>query len=300
MTRTLLAATDFSAPARHALERAALIAQAHPGAHLTLAHVVSVTLLDQVRHLLPADTGSLASTLLAEAEARLAETAAALASRHAGPIDALVVQGTATDALPVLAEARQTDLLVLGAHGVHFVRELLLGSTVERVLRKSRRPLLAVKQRAQAPYRRILAAVDFSPHAAAAINTAHAWLPDAEIVLLHAFDVEFESTLRFAGMDDGRINAYRLQAREAAQARMEAFVAALDVPADRLTREFVHGAPSIHIIEYEQNLDADLIVMGKRGLSVIEELLLGSVTQHVLTYSSCDVFIACRHPADPI
>ena len=295
MTRTLLAATDFSPPARHALERAALIAQAHPDARLTLAHVVSATLLEQLRHLLPAETGSLESGLVAQAEQKLAELAATLATHCPCAIDTTVVQGAAADALPVLAEAQRADLLVMGTHGVHFVRELLLGSTVERVLRKSRRPLLAVKQRAQAPYRRILAAVDFSPHAAAAINAAHAWLPDADIVLLHAFEVEFESTLRLAGMDDDRVNAYRSQAREAATTRMDAFVATLDVPAHRLTREFVHGAATLRIVEHEQSLDADLLVMGKRGLSVVEELLLGSVTRHVLAYSSCDVFIACRN-----
>ncbi len=292
MTRMLLAATDFSPPARHALERAALIAQAHSDARLTLAHVVSATLLEQLRHLLPAETGPLESGPVAQAEQKLAELAATLAARCPCIIDTTVVPGAAADALPVLAEAQRAGLLVMGAHGVHFVRERLLGSTVERVLRKSRRPLLAVKQRAQAPYRRILAAVDFSPHAAAAINAAHAWLPDADIVLLHAFEVEFESTLRLAGMDDGRINAYRFQAREAAKARMDAFVAALDAPAHRLTREFVHGAATLRIVEYEQGLDADLLVMGKRGLSVVEELLLGSVTRHVLAYSRCDVFIA--------
>ena len=38
MTRplSLLAATDFSDPARHALERAAQLAASHPGARLTL------------------------------------------------------------------------------------------------------------------------------------------------------------------------------------------------------------------------------------------------------------------------
>lgn len=39
-------------------------------------------------------------------------------------------------------------------------------------------------------------------------------------------------------------------------------------------------------------MDADLIVMGKHGQSVMEELLLGSITKHVLTHSSSDVFIA--------
>jgi nucleotide-binding universal stress UspA family protein len=182
----------------------------------------------------------------------------------------------------------------MGTRGAHFMREMLLGSTTERVLRTLRRPLLAVRQRPQAPYRRMLAPVDFSAHAAVAVNTAHAWFPDADIVLMNAFEVELESTLRLAGMGDDTINAYRIQARDAAIAEMDAFVARLDVPPARLTRHFVHGAATLRIIEYAQTIDADLIVMGKHGQSVMEELLLGSVTQYVLTYASCDVLVAGR------
>lgn len=294
-TRCLLAATDFSAPARHALERAAQLAQTHSEASLTVAHVVSATALDKLRRLLPAEAGGLEAGLLAQAEKNLAELSANLASRYGRRIDTALLQGTPLTALAELAETRQADLLVMGARGAHFVREMLLGSTTERVLRKSRRPLLAVKQRAQAPYRRILAPVDFSEHAAAAVNTAHAWLPDADIVLLHAFEVELESTFRLAGMDDDRIHAYRIQAREAAAAEMDAFADKLAVPAQRLSRAFLHGAATLRIIEHEQTMDADLIVMGKHGQSVMEELLLGSVTKHVLAHASSDVLIA-GHP----
>lgn len=291
-TRTLLAATDFSAPARHALERAAQLAQMHPDARLILAHVVSTSALDKLRRLLPGEAGALEVELLAQAENNLAEQAANLASRFDGHIDTELVQGSALVALADLADARQTDLLVMGARGAHFVREVLLGSTTERLLRRSRRPLLAVKQRPQAPYRRILAPVDFSAHAAAAVNTAHSWLPDAEIVLLNAFEVELESTFRLAGMSDDKIHDYRIQARDAAMADMDAFVATLEVPASRLSRKLVHGAAMLRIIEHEQTTDADLIVMGKHGQSMMEELLLGSVTKHVLAYSSSDVLIA--------
>jgi nucleotide-binding universal stress UspA family protein len=183
-------------------------------------------------------------------------------------------------------------LLLMGARGPHFVREHILGSTTERVLRTSLRPLLVVKQRPHSPYRRILAAVDFSAHAEAAINIAHAWLPSADIVLLHAFEVEFETTLHLAGVGESEINKYRIQAREAAKLEMEAFIERLQVPGRLVSRLFVHGAPTLHILEQEQLLDPDLIVMGKHGLSALEELLLGSVTQHVLAYSRCDVLVA--------
>ncbi|MEW6416356.1 MAG: universal stress protein [Pseudomonadota bacterium] len=296
MTRTLLAATDFSAPARHALERAAQLAQASPGARLTLAHIVSANALDTLRQLLPAEAGGMQASLLARSEQHLAELAAALTARYGGVIDTLVAAGNPLTALAELADARDADLLVMGARGAHFMRELLVGSTTERLLRKTRRPLLAVKQRAQAPYRRVLAPVDFSDHCAAAINAAHAWLPDAEFVLLHVFAVELESTFRFAGLDDDIIHAYRAQARDAAMAAMDAFVGKLNVPPAHLTRQFVHGAATLRIIEHEQALDADLVVMGKRGQSVVEELLLGSVTKHVLAQSSSDVFIASHQP----
>ena len=293
--RTLLAATDFSAPARHALERAAQLAEAHPGARLTLAHATSPSALDSLRRLLSRDAAAIETHLLEEAERALAELAAQLAARHPCTIDTVLKQGPAPAALVELAEERGSDLLVMGARGTHFVHEHLLGSTTERVLRTTRRPLLAVMQRPNAPYRRILAPVDFSGHAAAAINAAHAWLPDADFVLLHAFESELESTFQLAGLSDSQINEYRIQARVSAQAAMETFVDKLQVPKDRLSRQFVHGAASRLILEHEQSIDADLIVMGKHGLSVMEELLLGSVTQHVLAYSSSDVLVA-GHP----
>ncbi|WP_296893012.1 universal stress protein [Thiobacillus sp.] len=84
---------------------------------------------------------------------------------------------------------------------------------------------------------------------------------------------------------EGRIHA-------AAHEAMEAFIGTLRVPARQLTPQFVHGAATLRILEHEQTMDADLIVMGKHGQSVMEELLLGSVTQHVLKHSSSDVLIA--------
>ncbi len=179
----------------------------------------------------------------------------------------------------------------MGARGAHFVREFLLGSTTERVLRRTRRPVLAVKQRPQGAYRRVLVPVDFSAHAAAAAQTAHRWLPDADIMLLHAFEVDIEGTLRFASIAEEQIHEYRARAREEALDAMAQFVEQLSIPAGQLTRHVVHGAPTLRILEHEQSLDVDLIAMGKHGQSTLEEMLLGSVTKHVLAYSSSDVLV---------
>ncbi len=296
MNLNVIAATDFSAPARHALERAALLAQNQPGTKLTLAHAVSGSMLDTLRKLLHGEAEGVEVGMLSQAQKTLADMAASLKGRFGVDAETVLLQGEVLDTLVELVEARDAGLMVMGIRGAHFVREVLIGSTTERLLRRTHRPLLAVKQRAIMPYQRILAPVDFSAHAAAAVNDAHKWFPDAEIVLLHAFEADLESILRRAGVDPDRINHYRIQARHAAQMEMEEFEKKLIVPPGKRTRNFVHGPATLQILEYELSLDADLIVMGKRGHSMVEELFLGSVTKHVLAYSNSDVFISGHLP----
>lgn len=292
---TLLATTDFSAPARHALERAAQLAAAHPGAQLTLTHVVSSSMLERLRGLMREQDSTVETAIVDEAKQSLEELAVHLGEQHACPVKTRLGRGSALNVIPELADELGTDLLVMGARGANFVRELLLGSTTERVLRKTRRPLLAVKQRPRGAYRRVLVPVDFSIHAAAAVETAHRWLPDAEIILLHAFEVDLENILRLASIPEEEVHQYRIRAREEAFAAMAQFIEGLSVPPASLSRLVVHGPTTLRILEHEQSLDADLIVMGKHGQSALEELLLGSVTQHVLAYSNNDVLVA-GHP----
>ena len=54
----------------------------------------------------------------------------------------------------------------------------------------------------------------------------------------------------------------------------------------------LHGDPTFRIIEQEQECDCDLIVVGKHGEGMLEELLLGSVTKHVLAESQGDVLVS--------
>ena len=54
----------------------------------------------------------------------------------------------------------------------------------------------------------------------------------------------------------------------------------------------MHGDPSLLLVQQEQELDCDLIVMGKQGENAVEDMLLGSVTRYALAQSQCDVLIA--------
>ena len=291
--RTIAAPTDLSALARHAVVRACLLA-AELGARLSLQHVVNAGALDTLRHLLDADAAGLQDKLLAEVRGEVEALAAEMHRRHGVTPELQLAVGGVLGEIVGHAEAIDADLLVMGARGAGFMRELLIGSTTERVLRKSVRPMLVVKQIAHEPYRRVLVPVDFSARALEALEFAQRVAPQAEFVLLHAFEVPFEGKLRYAGVDENALSGLRVNARREATARMNELVAEAGADENRVRRIVVHGEATTQVLEHEQAQDCDLIVIGKRGQGLIGEMLLGSVTKHILAQSSGDVLVADR------
>lgn len=51
------------------------------------------------------------------------------------------------------------------------------------------------------------------------------------------------------------------------------------------------GEPRIVITEFAQHNKADMIVIGNRGLGIIESLLIGSVSSYVVKHSKCPVLV---------
>lgn len=289
--KQLLAATDLSAPARHAAERAARIA-AEGGAALDLVHVASVAPLEKLRRLVGSLPAALEQQLLESARAELRTLAEVLHRHHGVAASIHAVSGPLLGELASRADATATDLIVLGARGASFMRHLLLGSTAERMISHATRPMLVVKQAAHERYRNVLVPVDFSPVSLRAIQQARTVAPGAELILVHVFDIPFEGKLRYAGIDEATIEHYQRAARQEAQDRLQALCAAAALtPAD--TRLLVlQGDAPLSIIEQEQEQDCDLIVVGKHGENMVETLLLGSVTRHILGESQCDVLVA--------
>ena len=250
--------------------------------------------LDSLRHLLAADPSGLHQRLLNEVRDEMDGLAAELHGRYRVGAEVHLVVGAVVAEIGAHADAIDADLIVIGARGAGFIRELLLGATAERLLRTLSRPVLVVREMPHEPYRRVLVPVDFSPRAAEALRLAKAVAPQAEIVLLHAFDVPFEGKLRYAGVDESALSSLRVNARREATARMNELVADAGVDPERVRRIVLHGEASTQILEQEQEQDCDLIVIGKRGQGALEKLLLGSVTKHILAQSACDVLVADR------
>ncbi|WP_455630604.1 universal stress protein [Megamonas sp.] len=59
----------------------------------------------------------------------------------------------------------------------------------------------------------------------------------------------------------------------------------------KVVKVYRTGDPAETITEYAKEIDADLIIMGSRGLGLVRGVLLGSVSKYVLEHTKCPVLI---------
>lgn len=287
----LLAATDLSAYARHAAERAAQLSR-ELDATLELIHVIGRDPLVRLREMMGESFKPVEQRMLDNAHVEMQGVAGLLGKNYGVNAAICVASGAILDVLNERADATAASLLVVGARGNSFMRHTLLGSTAERMVRKARQPILVVKQPPREHYRHVLVPIDFSDNSLRALRLARAIAPRAMLILLHVFDVPFEGKLHMAGVEDEIIQRYRIIERQESLAKMHQLVIDADIVPESVTLLSERGDPWLQILEQEQEHDIDLIVMGKHGKSRFEEFLLGSVTKHVLAQSQCDVLIS--------
>ncbi|PSS59025.1 universal stress protein [Pseudomonas sp. BBP2017] len=284
----VLVATDLSTAARNAAERAALLSKAQH-ASLDLLYVANPAPFERLKQLVVPDE-DLLKRALETAREKTHELANMLFQRYDISPGVQVASGSVATEITRLAQDKRSNLLVCGAKGQSLARRLLLGSTVQKMLSRMLCPLLVVKHAPRDAYRTLLVPVDFSPSSLRAIELAKSVAPQAEIILLHAYEAPFEGSMRFAHTDQGTLNHYRNVIRKDAVEQLAALSEAAGLVNAR--QIVVHGDPAWRIVEKEQELDCDLIVIGKQGESALEELLIGSVTKHVLNESQCDVLVS--------
>jgi len=188
----------------------------------------------------------------------------------------------------IAEESRGSDLLVLGASTGRRLRDFILGSSAERLLGKTRAPILVVRNRPEARYRRVLVAVDFSAFDDTALAYARAAAPDARLHLMHAFDTAFEGKLRYAGVGGETIQEYRSTAR--ATAMREMALAARRVP--ELARAVVVNGPvASNVVRQGRAAGAELIVVAHPARSWLESLLMRPIAAQVLSDAQSDVLV---------
>jgi nucleotide-binding universal stress UspA family protein len=263
--RSILCAVDFSGQSQHALRWAAALAMRYD-ASLVVLTAVDPLLAEAARVRARLDLAK------EEVEPALREFVSAVVPERASwaPATNLVVRvGDAADVILAEAGRQQADLVVLGTQGLGGFRKLLLGSTAEQVLRRTRTPVLSVPPErtdgvvidahgARLQLERILVATDFSAAAAAALRwavTAASRL-SVPIVLAHVVQETNVPT-------QWRPYAEESDERRTSDARGQLQQLARDACSDQTCDIVVTaGRPAEAIAAVAQDRHAGLIVMG--------------------------------------
>lgn len=278
-TGPILLATDLSARGDRALDRALQLAKER-GTQLIVLHVMeshggTARLTTPVWRRLSADHKALAERELAE------DLAASGVST-----EVVVVSGDPLARILETADAYGCSLIVTGTARDETLGRLLLGTTVEKLARQARQPVLVVKNRPRRPYRDVLVATDFSAGSRQALRAALYLVPKADLTLFHAYDVPFQGK----NVPDEAVtrNFYK-----AAEQNSKEFLAETPELAERARPKVVLecGQPETVLSEYSFNHRSDLVVTGTHGRTGILRTAIGSVAERLLESLPSDVLI---------
>ncbi|WP_022835216.1 universal stress protein [Salisaeta longa] len=283
----VLFATDFSTTANRALPYALDIAQRFEATlHVLYAEVLYEDPFSSQNQPHPAATVEQVRTELQKRTdgTSLGERLAALEV-----VEAVERDVAAGPAILRYADAQNMDLIVMGTHGRRGLRHVLLGSVAEEVVRRAPCETLTVRAtdtdeppHALPSVQRLLVPVDFSEHARAALTAARHWADTYGATL----DVLFvmEEPLHPAFYVGGVSSVYDIDPHldDKADAQLETFITETKGPRVPVKAHVRTGRAAKGIAEAANEFGSDLVVMSTHGLTGLEHLLLGSVTEQVV------------------
>ena len=286
--KSILLATDLSARCDRALDRAVLLSQLWQ-ARLVILHVLediwdpdsNSTEPSWRRPPNPCDVAE--KQLLADI-GPLQET-----------VDIVVDEGDPAEVIVRTAERKGCDLIVTGVAKDELFGRFILGTTVDRLLRRSQKPILIIKKRARQTYSRIAVAIDFSDSSRHALEAAIRYFPDQGLTIFHAYEAPM------SGMTTDSA-AYRRQYRRGVEQDYEAFLASLKSGETirQRARSFIeYGAPNTVLRRGVHDMNIDLTVLGTEGRGALSEFLVGSVGKHLMSELPSDILMI-REPQGDI
>lgn len=273
MTHILLA-SDLSARSDRAMARAFRLA-ASQSATLTALHVVDGDM--------PAE---LADRLTGEAQKHLERFCAAQVGAEAVEWSARVDRGDPGADIHGVAEEIGADLIVIGLHRRRAFFDSWRETTMGSLVRMSAHPVLLVAEPADHDYRRVLAPIDFSPAATAALKAAYRWAPGAEIRAFHAVHAAIS---RMDGHDPDHVMAKAHLHDVEDEAKR--WVAGGGLPEGVSAPRVIEGGIGMVLDHERQAFAPDLIALGAHARHALERRVLGSFARDLVRDPPTDLLI---------
>jgi nucleotide-binding universal stress UspA family protein len=155
-------------------------------------------------------------------------------------------------------------------------------------------------------YERILAATDFSEWGDKALQRA-VWLAQisqSPLVVAHVVadlrkavhQTSYHSRLEFL---EGHEEHFQRELRLGSDAKLKRAIASLGATGIEIRYETLLGEPHVELIHSVQQEKYDLVVVGTRGHSAIQKLILGSTAKRLVRKCPTSVWVAKQQPKPP-
>jgi nucleotide-binding universal stress UspA family protein len=240
-------------------------------------------------------TGQPVEKLEAAITARLEEWRGQLLAAGVAVPQILCRQGKAFVEIVTAADRVDANLIMVGSRGVATDHHFPLGTTTEKVIRRSQKPVLAVQPDKPLGFSNILCPVDFSDASARGLTNA--------IRLARAFGGKLHVlTVLSPPSRYHRLDQYWAQWAASAEAmatkeclrEFDEFLTRFDFRDVAWEKHITTGDPARQIVQSAKSTNADLIVMGSVGRTGLPYVLMGSTAVKVARQLPCALLTVKR------
>ena len=323
--KKILCAVDFSDFTDMVVQYGNAMAKEFDG-RLSLCHVVSAVYMVS-SHITPyVDYTGIESERVDMARKQLETLAADLDVE----CEIIVETGSPAEMIAEIAHKKEADMVMAATYGGSGIKRYLVGSVTDRLVKILSCPLMVLHPTDQnrqgatgenVKLDRILVGCDFSEDSTLAFDWALSLAQEfqTQLYLAHVIrpgEHDPASSVDYVKLQEGdslgwnRSEYLHLQEQSAIaiQEKKAKLVARVERQLNNMVPEesrswctpttiVLEGSPYQELIEYGEQKEVDLIVLGIRGHSLLETFLVGSTTDRVISRASCPV-LAIRQPGD--
>jgi nucleotide-binding universal stress UspA family protein len=197
--------------------------------------------------------------------------------------------GDAAKEVVNLAEEIGVGLIAVGSRGRGRIERLLMGSVSDAVVRHAHCPVMVVRWKPVVFPAKILLATDGSEEATLAAQTATdlAQRTGSELHVAHVGQMPLVYHPERHGYG-AEYEEHEKEARQLLETQVERIKTAGSTTAQAHLRM---GKADEEIVILAEELGADLVAMGSRGLGGVRRALLGSISDSVVRHAHCPVLV---------
>jgi nucleotide-binding universal stress UspA family protein len=279
LLKSILVAIDFTESSENILKNSISFAKTFKS-KITLIHILPDDIINEKVNLL----------VKKAATTKLKETNDSIINEGLETGTPILEFGNYFDKIVSASDKINVNLIIVGSGNKLKGDAFQLGSTAEKIIRKSNKPVFVVKNGQTLDVKNIICPIDFSKESRRALNSAIiiSRMVDAKLIILSVYP-RFKST--FAQLDTAQINKSR---HLELQKEFNSFLEPFNLIDLNFEKQIVGGEPAEEILKFIQKNKSDLLIMGTTGKSGINKILMGSVTEKVIRKVSCS-FITLKN-----